>query len=218
MAQKISIKIKKCGVYKITSPSGRIYIGSSKNIYYRWSEYKKLRCKVQTKLYRSITKYGPENHSFEILEECEIKDLYPLERAWGLFFNVLNKNGLNCKLPGYGEVKGLVSEDTKVKISVSNTGKKMSIESIEKSRQSNLGRQASDETKQKMSIAQQGRKHTEETKLKMSKPKSDETKEKMSKGKLGNIYNMGRKCTEEQKQKMREVWETRKLNKLITKN
>ena len=28
------------GIYKITSPTGRIYIGQSVDIYYRWNDYK----------------------------------------------------------------------------------------------------------------------------------------------------------------------------------
>lgn len=42
------------GIYKITSPSGRIYIGSSKNIRRRFYSYKNLHCKDQPKLYNSF--------------------------------------------------------------------------------------------------------------------------------------------------------------------
>jgi len=37
------------GVYKITNPNGRVYIGSSVNIHKRFNEYKKLRCVSQKK-------------------------------------------------------------------------------------------------------------------------------------------------------------------------
>ena len=47
-----------CGIYKITSPSGKIYIGQSKDINLRIIYYKNARCKCQQKLYYSILKYG----------------------------------------------------------------------------------------------------------------------------------------------------------------
>jgi len=58
----------KTGIYKITNPKGRIYIGQSKNIDERIARYKKLQCcKHQLFLYRSFLKYGVDNHSFEII-------------------------------------------------------------------------------------------------------------------------------------------------------
>ena len=53
--------IKLSGIYKITSPSKKIYIGQSVDIIGRWNLYKKLRCKNQTYLYYSLKKYGFEN-------------------------------------------------------------------------------------------------------------------------------------------------------------
>ena len=46
----------KIGIYKITSPSNKIYIGKSNNINRRFKEYIKLRCKQQPKLYNSFKK------------------------------------------------------------------------------------------------------------------------------------------------------------------
>ena len=55
------------GIYKITSPSNKIYIGQSNNISRRIVEHN---CRAKTKnlkLYASIRKYGIENHKIEIL-------------------------------------------------------------------------------------------------------------------------------------------------------
>src|SRR6478736_5572293 len=41
------------GIYKITSPSGKIYIDQSKNTNIRFRDYKSLKCKKQIKLYNS---------------------------------------------------------------------------------------------------------------------------------------------------------------------
>lgn len=64
---------KICGIYKITSPSGRIYIGQSEDINRRFHQYKKLNCKKQWLLYKSFVKYGVDNHIFEIIVECDKK-------------------------------------------------------------------------------------------------------------------------------------------------
>jgi group I intron endonuclease len=60
------------GIYKITSPSGKVYIGKSKNILSRYYKYFHLRCEGQRKIYGSLKKYGPENHIFDIIEECDV--------------------------------------------------------------------------------------------------------------------------------------------------
>lgn len=88
-----------CGIYKITNPVGKVYIGQSENIYNRWKDYYKLSCNKQVKLYRSLKKYKPCNHTFEIIEECEFINLNCRERYWQDFYNVLNrKKGLNLLL------------------------------------------------------------------------------------------------------------------------
>ena len=74
--------MKICGIYKITSPSGRIYIGQSIDIQKRWNQYKYNSCKSQTKLYNSLKKYGWENHKFEIIEECSKEELSNREKFW----------------------------------------------------------------------------------------------------------------------------------------
>lgn len=66
----------KIGIYKITSPSGKVYIGQTINVYKRWEyDYKPLNCKGQPKLLNSLKKYGYEAHKFEVLEECKLKQL-----------------------------------------------------------------------------------------------------------------------------------------------
>ena len=53
------------GIYKITSPTKKIYIGQSINIEYRIESYKKLiRCKKQIKLYNSLKKYLPLKNKY----------------------------------------------------------------------------------------------------------------------------------------------------------
>ena len=69
------IIMKQIGIYKITSPSKKIYIGQSIDIEYRWKSYKRLHCQTQTKLYNSLKKYGSDKHKFEILQLCDKEQL-----------------------------------------------------------------------------------------------------------------------------------------------
>jgi group I intron endonuclease len=109
------------GIYKITNPNGRIYIGQSTNINRRWNSYKRLNCKDQISLYNSLKKYGPENHKFEILEECENDLLDEREIYWGEFYNVLSNKHLNNKL-GRG-IGSYDSESTKLKKKLCHKGR-----------------------------------------------------------------------------------------------
>lgn len=100
-----------CGIYKITSPSGKIYIGQTVDVYCRWGEYKTLKCETQRLLYRSLKKYGAENHKFEIVEECNREQLNEREIHYIKFFDTFNTpHGLNLTAGGEGGAK---SEETK---------------------------------------------------------------------------------------------------------
>lgn len=119
--------MKKCGIYKITSPSKKVYIGQSTNIEFRFNSYKNLkRCNKQTKLFASFQKYGTQNHVFEIIEECNESELNMKERYWQDFYNVNSKKGLNCRLTTTETKSGGLSEETKIKIGIGNKGKVMS--------------------------------------------------------------------------------------------
>ncbi len=93
--------MKICGIYKIVSPSGRIYIGQSIDIKRRIKSYKSANCIEQTFLYNSIKKYGWENHDFSIIIECERDELNFLEKKYIAEFNSFNSDiGLNLREGG----------------------------------------------------------------------------------------------------------------------
>lgn len=127
------------GIYKITNPHKKVYIGSSKNINKRFSLYKGLHCKAQTKLYRSLKKYGVENHIFEIIEECEFELLYLRERYWQEYYDCVD-NGLNCHFTKTSEKPRELSNNTKIKISNSHKGKKLSEETKLKMKNVRVGK------------------------------------------------------------------------------
>ena len=111
-------------IYKITSPSGRVYIGQTINIVNRKCCYKTLRCKSQCKVYNSIVKYGWDKHIFEIIEVIDRMLLDERETYWIAYYNSINE-GLNL-IPG-GKVR-IFSEESKEKMRQAKLGKKHSKE------------------------------------------------------------------------------------------
>jgi len=148
----------KIGIYKITSPSNKIYIGQSINIERRFKEYYRLKsCKNQIRLYNSFNKYKIENHVFEIIEKCSKNELNNKERYWQEFYDVIGKNGLNCTLVNSDSKKFEFSLETIDKIRISNTGKKHSKETKEKIGLAKKGTKLSEKTKEKIRQSNIGR-------------------------------------------------------------
>lgn len=167
----------KCVVYKITSPSGKIYIGSTVDFKNRIYYYQSMNCKSQRRLYFSFKKYGFENHKVEIVLECDVVDMLTNEAKIGNELQVLGKNGLNCNLPKIGDLYQTKSEETLKKASESMKGKlagnknpcygkkgadhphfglKHSKESLLKISKTHKGKKLSDETKLKLSLNRKG--------------------------------------------------------------
>lgn len=62
------LKLKTYSIYRIVSPSNRVYIGQTNNLKRRLNDYKKLKnCEGQKLLYKSFLKYGIKNHKIEVL-------------------------------------------------------------------------------------------------------------------------------------------------------
>ena len=107
--------MKIIGIYKITSPSNRIYIGQTVDFIKRKSHYKNLKRNHQIRLFNSIQKYGWENHKLELIEECNVTLLSERERYWQEFYNVLSDKGLNCKYTKTTDKTGYHSDSMKQK-------------------------------------------------------------------------------------------------------
>lgn len=91
------------GIYRIINPSGKSYIGQSKNIERRWKAYYSLKCKGQPRLYNSLKEYGVDRHKFEIVEKCKEEDLYKREYYYIQQYNSF-KEGLNA-CDGFDTIK-----------------------------------------------------------------------------------------------------------------
>lgn len=112
------------GIYKIISPTNKVYIGQSIDIETRWNSYKNNRnCHSQTRLKNSFDKYGIEMHQFVLLEECDISKLNERERYYQDLYDVLGSNGLNCKLTTTESKSGKNSIESNIKRSLTQKGK-----------------------------------------------------------------------------------------------
>ena len=82
------------GIYKIENLlNHKCYIGQSIHIEKRWQEH----CRKSTKsvISQAIKKYGKENFSFQILEECDKSQLAEKEIEYIHKFNSIVPNGYN---------------------------------------------------------------------------------------------------------------------------
>ena len=135
-------------IYKLTSPSGKIYIGQTTNLKDR------KRCLYNTNKYYSghkldnaIKKYGIENFKYEILVQLEMEDKFLLREHLDVLesqyiekYNSYN-NGYNMTLGGSGSKGCFQTEESRKKISEKAKGRKGSM----------LGKHLTEEQKRKVS-------------------------------------------------------------------
>jgi len=113
-------------IYKIVSPTNKIYIGQSWCIRRRINQYEKTHCSRQKKLYNSIIKYGWENHKFQILtilpKDVSQTILNDYEIYYWQQYKDCEFEMLNIKDPGSN---GKHSEDTKSLMRKNRKGKRI---------------------------------------------------------------------------------------------
>jgi group I intron endonuclease len=117
------------GIYKITNPKGKSYIGLSREIETRWNSYRHMQFQSNTLLKESFNQYGPTNHIFEVIEEIPLEEntygkntavLRKRERYWINLYKTF-ENGLNQN--GGGSGCNAHTTESKQKISESLKGK-----------------------------------------------------------------------------------------------
>lgn len=85
------------GIYKITNLlNDKVYIGQSVHIERRFQEH--CGSNVDSYIHNAIQKYGKDNFKFEVIEQCNPKDLDKREEYWIQFYNSLKPNGYNLVL------------------------------------------------------------------------------------------------------------------------
>ena len=110
-----------CGIYKITNLiNNQCYIGQSINIERRWTQEKRKAFRKKDPSYnyllsRAFRKYGIENFSFEILEECSKEDLDDREvyyiSKYDSYFNRYNQTTGGQISNGYNSCVKISKED-----------------------------------------------------------------------------------------------------------
>jgi len=181
-------------IYSIVNPNGGIYVGKTSNIIRRHRAYESNRNKKQRRIYRSISKYGWENHIFTILDEVKFDQMNNAEKFYISIcksFSGDNKKGMNLTRGGDGVTGVIVSDETRRKQSIARKGIKFS-----------------DEHKNKISIANKGKTSAYTSVILLEKWKDPEYRKKM----VGAVT--GRKHTEEE---CRKIKDKRKLQ-VITKD
>lgn len=143
----------KSGLYKITNvKNGKFYIGSSKDVEFRWSEHKKHlngNYHINKKLQNAWNFYGKENFSFDILETVNECDLLVKEQFYlNMFKPHMKEIGYNINPSAYGgdTITNNPNKEQIIKnMTVANNighmhGKKHSDEAKEKQRDRAVGR------------------------------------------------------------------------------
>lgn len=208
-------------IYKLTSPSGRCYIGQTIHLDRRMKSYRRLNCKEQQKLYKAIIKYGFENMKLDILFQYNSNNRDRLN----IILDAMEKfcikkhdsvhSGYNIRFGGTGGkcteetlekmrfAQSNRSEETKRKMSEWQKGKRLPDIAYEKSRNANTGRKMPQELKDKIRKWSVGHTITEEHReilriMMTNRVISDETRMKMS------LSSTGRKHTDETKKKISE--------------
>lgn len=102
----------KCGIYKLENLiNHKVYIGQSVNIDRRTQEHK---TKKQQQIDQAIQKYGFDNFSLEILEECDPTELDELEQYYIVKYNSLVPNGYNLTPFAHGSNYGELNPACKI--------------------------------------------------------------------------------------------------------
>lgn len=182
-------EVRKWSIYKITSPSGRIYIGKTCNPTNRLRKYKNKGAKNQPLIYRSICKYGIENHIIEIIDSfegtssyCNGKEIFWIRTYMSNHSKWPKQRGLNVTDGGKSSLGWNPSSETRKKMSIARKNRKMSedgkrrVSEFMKGHKYNVGKKHSEEsikrgldTKKRNGYKRRtGFKHSEETKIKMS--------------------------------------------------
>ena len=200
-------------IYKYTNKvNGKVYIGRTCQTLEARANGSGKGYKYCTYFYNAIKKYGWDSFEGEILEEglndkeAGKRELYYIN----LFDSTNGDKGYNLRDSDYRTYK----DETREKMRIAQTGKKLSEEARRKISESNRRRGMPESLKKKLLAANTGRKPTPETTEKirqgnLGKVISQETREKISKNLKGKMLgdkhpNWGKKMSEEQKEKLRK--------------
>ena len=162
-------------IYKITSPSNRVYVGKTVDYVARLRNYKSLQLKRQDLIMRSLFKYGFKAHTFDIIdtfkgtgEYCEDKEMFWIRSYMSNICKYPEQKGMNMTDGGEGILGLKRSEEYKESCRQRNLGKKNSEHQKEVARKTitgntyRLGVKQSAEEKEKRNSKLRGQTRTPE--------------------------------------------------------
>lgn len=196
-------------IYKITSPTGSVYIGKTARLKDRLYNYSRLNCKDQRMLYNSFYKYGFDNHNIEIIDQFHSSSSYAngKEIMWiRSYMSNITKwrecNGMNLTNGGEGS-SWEASAEMSMKLSKLRKGRKHSEQakinisnSLKGKPSSNKGKKMSEAQKLHLSNIKKGIAPAH----RVGVPLSEDAKKRISEAKKGKPSLLkGSKKTEEMK-------------------
>lgn len=223
-----------CGIYKITSPSGKVYIGQSRHILIRWRDHKRDK-KAKSKVFYSFKKYGADAHEFDIVHELPVGiEQIILDQYEQLYMDFYADCGIELlNIKGAGS-RGKISHETRNKLSISLKGKtpwnkgiktnlapwnkgvvgvvkfseatRKKISEKNMGHKNNLGRPMCDKTRLAIAIAVKGCKLSEDHKNKIRIARTERPNR-------GGVKNKGKVRTSENRLKISESLKKRTDNK-----
>lgn len=184
------------GIYKITSPSGRVYVGQSWNMARRFAKYRTKYNAHQPKLHNSLLKYGFHNHTVEIVKTFSSDvSQSELDRQEQICIDLCRAEGQRMMNVREAGSHGRMSEESKIKMRAASTGRRLSPEAKRKISIANTGKKRTDEVRRKIGDAQRGLKRgpnlkrNEQNRQRMlGTHPTIETRKKQS------AWQIGRKC------------------------
>lgn len=152
-----------CGIYVITSPSGKRYVGQSVNIKRRWIRHRhdlKSGKHVNGKLQNTAKKYGVDSLVFEVWCNCAQDSLAEFEQA--AYDEIRPELNIGCA--GIAPLLGKKhSEKTKERLRQVNLGRKMSPDAVAKIKAARAKQIFSEEAILKRAASHRGAKRSSET-------------------------------------------------------
>jgi group I intron endonuclease len=178
-----SPEVRDWAIYKVTSPTGRVYIGVTCNLKKRRQAYSSLDCKSQPVLFSSLKKYGFSNHQFNIVDTftsshafAQGKEMFWIKSFMSNGFKYPEQRGMNRSDGGQGTI-----------------GFKMSDEQKQAQSKRISGFKHTDEAKRKIAEAGKGNRYN------LGRKQSKETIEKRTKHLFGNKFREGKTTSNLQK-------------------
>ena len=157
------------GVYMIRhKKSNKIYIGSSQDVEKRFSAHQSDHG-VQV-VHRAIKKYGADAFEWTILEECELTNLIEREQVYIDLHRPFGERGYNIRRVADRNSGIVLSQETRLKMSVARKGKTKS-----------------DDHKRKLSEAGKNRDNSHLAQYR-GQPHSEETKKRLSELAMGRTW------------------------------